>query len=200
MTAHLDRSDGVAWITIDRPDVRNAFDAALIAKLIELLNSVGSETRAVVLQSEGPVFCGGADVNWMRAIGAGSRQANVEDAQELAGLFAQLDGIPVPLIARVQGPALGGGVGLVAVADIAIASRAAWFQFAEVRVGIVPAVVSPYVVRKVGPAFATAAFVSAEKFDADRAFAAGLVHRVVEPSSLDAVVAETLADIRKGSP
>lgn len=201
MTARLDQdAGGIARITIARPDVRNAFDGVLISRLIELVGKVTPETRAVVLQSEGPVFCAGADLNWMRAIATESREVNTEDAQALAGLFATLDGLPMPLVARVQGAAIGGGAGLVAVCDLAIVSSEAWFQFAEVRVGIVPSVVSPYVVRKVGPAFATAAFVTGERFDAKRAFEAGLVHAVVEPARLDAAIEETLAAIRSGSP
>ena len=201
MTARLEHdAGGIARITIARPEVRNAFDAALIARLIELINSVDRAARAVVLQSEGPVFCAGADVNWMRAIAAESREVNVEDAQALAGLFATLDGLPMPLLVKVQGAAIGGGAGLAAVGDIVIASTEAWFQFAEVRVGIIPSVVSPYVVRKVGASFATAAFVAAERFDATRAYEAGLVHRVARPEALEATVDETLAEIRKGSP
>ncbi len=201
MTARLEHdAGGIARLTIARPEVRNAFDAALIAKLIELVGKISPDTRAVVLQSEGPTFCAGADLNWMRAIATESRDVNVSDAQALAGLFSTLDGIPMPLLARVQGPAIGGGAGLVAVCDIAIASREAWFQFAEVRVGIVPSVVSPYVLRKVGPAFATAAFVTGERFDAQRAYEAGLVHRVVPADQLEAAVDETLASIRDASP
>ncbi len=201
MTARLEQDTGaIARITIARPEVRNAFDAATIAKLIELVRSVDPNARAVVLQSEGPVFCAGADLNWMKEMAEAARDRNSTDAQALAGLFASLDGLPMPLLARVQGPAIGGGAGLVAVCDIAIASREAWFQFAEVRVGIIPSVVSPYVVRKVGPAFATAAFTSGERFDARRAYEAGLVHRVVEPAALESAVAQTLAEIREGSP
>ncbi|OLC52292.1 MAG: hypothetical protein AUH85_17505 [Chloroflexi bacterium 13_1_40CM_4_68_4] len=201
MTARLEHdAAGVARITIARPEVSNAFDAATISKLIELTRSVDPNARAVVLQSVGPTFSAGADLNWMKEMAAAPRDHNTIDAQALAGLYASLDGLPMPLIARVQGAAIGGGAGLVAVCDIAIASTEAWFQFAEVRVGIIPSVVSPYVVRKVGPAFATAAFVTGERFDVRRAYDAGLVHRVTEADALDAAVDETLAEIRKGSP
>jgi len=201
VTARLEHdAGGIARITIARPEVRNAFDAALIARLIELAHSVEPNARAVVLQSEGPIFCAGADVNWMRAVASESREVNVEDAQALAGLFATLDGLPMPLVVKVQGPAIGGGAGLVAVGDIVIASSEAWFQFAEVRVGIVPAVVSPYVVRKVGGSFATAAFVTGERFDAARAYDVGLVQLVARPEDLERAVDDTLAEIRKGSP
>ena len=201
MTARLEHdAGGIARITIARPEVRNAFDAALIARLVELAHGVEPTARAVVLQSEGAVFCAGADVNWMRAIAAESREVNVEDAQALAGLFATLDGLPMPLVVKVQGPAIGGGAGLVAVGDIVVASTDAWFQFAEVRVGIIPSVVSPYVIRKVGTAFAAAMFMSGERFDARRAYEAGLVQRVARPDELEGMVDETLAEIRKGSP
>ncbi|HKW78933.1 MAG TPA: enoyl-CoA hydratase-related protein [Candidatus Limnocylindria bacterium] len=201
VTARLEHdAGGIARLTIARPEMRNAFDGALIARLVELARAVEPTARAVVLQSEGPVFCSGADVNWMRAVATESREVNVEDAQALAGLFATLDGLPMPLIVKVQGPAIGGGVGLVAVGDIVIASTDAWFQFAEVRVGIVPSVVSPYVIRRVGSAFATAAFVTAERIDTTRAHAAGLVDRVARPDELEETVDRTLAEIRKGSP
>jgi len=201
VTARLEHdAGGIARITIARPEVRNAFDAALIARLIELAHSVEPNARAVVLQSEGPIFCAGADVNWMRAVASESREVNVEDAQALAGLFATLDGLPMPLVVKVQGPAIGGGAGLVAVGDIVIASSEAWFQFAEVRIGIVPAVVSPYVVRKVGASFAAAAFVTGERFSAARAYEAGLIHQLARPEELEGAVDDTLAEIRKGSP
>ena len=201
VTARLEHdAGGIARITIARPEVRNAFDAALIVRLVELTHAVEPTARAVVLQSEGPVFCAGADVNWMRAVASESREVNVEDAQALAGLFATLDGLPMPLIVKVQGPAIGGGAGLAAVGDIVIASSEAWFQFAEVRVGIIPSVVSPYVTRKVGPSFAAAVFMTGERFDARRAYESGLVQRVAQPKDLERTVDETLAEIRKGSP
>jgi methylglutaconyl-CoA hydratase len=200
MTARLEQDAGTARITIARPEVRNAFDAALIARLVELTQELAPDTRAVVLQSEGHVFSAGADLNWMRAIATESHEVNVADAQALAGLFAALDGLPMPLLGRVQGAAIGGGAGLAAVCDIVIASTEAYFQFAEVRVGILPSVVSPYVVRKVGPAFATAAFVTGERVDAQRAYEVGLVHRVVHPGALDRAIEDTVAQIREGSP
>jgi methylglutaconyl-CoA hydratase len=201
VTARLEHdAGGIARITIARPEVRNAFDAALIARLVELANAVTPTARAVVLQSDGPVFSAGADLNWMRAVASESREVNVEDAQALAGLFATLDGLPMPLLVKVQGAAIGGGAGLVALGDIVIASTEAWFQFAEVRVGIVPAVVSPYVVRKVGASFAIGAFVTGERFDARRAHEAGLVDVVTPPEELETAVDERLAQIRKGSP
>ncbi len=200
MTARLEHSDGVARITIARPDVRNAFDAALIARLIELTGQVDAQARALVLQSEGPVFCAGADLHWMKEMARAPRERNAVDAQALAGLYAALDDLPMPVLARVQGAAIGGGAGLVAACDIVIASHEAWFQFAEVRVGIIPSVVSPYVVRKLGYAFALAAFTTGERFDARRAYDAGMVHRLVDAAELDAAVEETLREIRKGSP
>jgi methylglutaconyl-CoA hydratase len=196
----MERDGDVLRVTLARPERRNAFDAALIARLVELAHGVEPSARAVVLQSEGPVFCAGADLNWMRAIAAESREVNVEDAQALAGLFATLDGLPMPLVVKVQGAAIGGGAGLAAVGDIVIASTEAWFQFAEVRVGIIPSVVSPYVARRVGAARATAAFVTGERFDAPRALQIGLVDRIARPEELEGTVDATLAEIRKGSP
>lgn len=199
--ARLDHdAGGIARITIARIDRRNAFDSGLVALLTELVRTVEPDARAVVLQSEGTVFCAGADLRSMLEMADAPREENLADANALAELFAALDALSMPLLARVQGPAIGGGVGLVAVCDIAIASTEAYFAFGEVRVGIVPGVVAPYVVRKVGPAFATAAFVTGERFDAHRAYEVGLVHRVVEPKAIEIAVDETLAAIHGAEP
>jgi methylglutaconyl-CoA hydratase len=191
---------GIARITIARPERKNAFDAALIADLTGAVARVERSARAVVLQSEGDTFCAGADVNWMRGMADYSLEQNVADSKALAGMFRALYDLEMPLIARVQGPAIGGGAGLVAVADIAVASTDASFAFTETRLGILPAVVSPYVVRKIGPARATALFVTGSRIDARRAHEIGLVERVVEPSDLDAAVGRVLDAIVSGSP
>jgi methylglutaconyl-CoA hydratase len=190
----------VARLTIARPERKNAFDAALIAELTEAVGRIDRSARAVVLQSEGDTFCAGADVEWMRSMADYSLDQNIADSTALARMFRTLYELEMPLIARVQGPAIGGGAGLVAVADLAIASTDASFAFTETRLGILPAVVSPYVVRKIGPARATALFVTGSRIDAKRAHEIGLVERVVEPSDLDAAVGRVLEAILSGGP
>ena len=193
-------SRGFSRITIDRPDRKNAFDAPLIADLTAAVGRVDRSARAVVLQSEGDTFCAGADIEWMRSMADYSLERNIADSKALAGMFRALYDLEMPLIARVQGPAIGGGAGLVAVADIAVASTDATFAFTETRLGILPAVVSPYVVRKIGPARATALFVTGSRIEAKRALEIGLVERLVEPSDLDAAVSRVLDAILSGGP
>lgn len=190
----------VARITIARPERKNAFDAAVIAAFTRRIAEMPDDARCVVLASEGDAFCAGADLEWMRGMAGYSLQENRADSAALAGLFEALDGLPMPLIARVQGAAIGGGAGLVAVADIAVATDAAVFAFTEVRLGILPAVISPYVVRKVGPAFATAAFTTGIRFDAHRAFEVGLVESVVHDHQLDEQVEAFVVAILSGGP
>ena len=191
---------GVSRITIARPERKNAFDAKLIAELTAAVGRVDHSARAVVLQSEGDTFCAGADVEWMRGMAAYSLDENIADSKALAAMFRALYDLEMPLVARVQGAAIGGGAGLVAVADIAVASTDATFAFSETRLGILPAVVSPYVVRKIGPARATALFVTGSRIDAKRAHEIGLVERLVEPSDLDAAVGRVLDAIVSGGP
>ncbi len=204
MADALVRSDtdsrGVAWLTLARPERKNAFDAALIAELAAALAKVDASARAVVLASDGDTFCAGADLLWMKSMVDYGMEQNVSDSRALAQLFAALDDLPMPLLARVQGAAIGGGAGLVAVADIAVASTEATFGFTEVRLGIIPAVVSPYVVRKVGPGHATALFVSGIRFDARRALEIGLVEAVEAPEELDVKLALYLDAIVAGGP
>ena len=200
-TVRLDVDErGVATITLARPERRNAFDAELIAALVETLGRIDLATRVVVLRGEGDAFCAGADLNWMKSmIGYGIEQ-NLSDSRALAEMFRALDGLAMPLVARVQGAALGGGAGLVAVADIAVASTEAVFGFTEVRLGIIPAVVSPYVVRRIGPAHATVLFVTGLRFDAQQAMEIGLVDAVETPAELDAKVGLYVDAIIAGGP
>jgi methylglutaconyl-CoA hydratase len=191
---------GISWITLARPDVRNAFDAELIAQLARVLGRIDPTSRAVVLRSEGDAFCAGADLNWMRSMSSYTLAQNMADSRALAQLFRALDELPMPLLARVQGAAMGGGAGLVAVADIAVASTEAVFAFTEVRLGILPAVVSPYVVRKIGLAHATALFTSGIRFDPQRAYEIGLVEAVEEPAKLDGKIDFYLDAIVAGGP
>ena len=192
---------GVTWITLARPAAKNAFDARLIAELTEAASSVDRSARCVVLRAEGDAFCAGADVTWMRSTAGRSPEDNVADSRALSEMFAALDALPMPLLARVQGPAIGGGAGLVAVADIAVASHDATFAFSEVRLGILPAVISPFVVRKCGVAFATAAFVTGMRFDAKKAEQVGLVSSVEDGHhELDAKLGLFIQAILLGAP
>ncbi|HEY6959191.1 MAG TPA: enoyl-CoA hydratase-related protein [Candidatus Limnocylindria bacterium] len=198
---HLDVDDrGIASITLRRPERRNAFDAELMAGIVDALAHVSLDARAVVLRSEGEAFCAGADLNWMKGMVEYSLDQNVADSRALAEMFRALDDLPMPLLARVQGAAIGGGAGLVAVADIAVASTEATFGFTEVRLGIIPAVVSPYVVRKIGVAHASALFVSGIRFDAQRALEIGLVEAVESPEELDAKLELYLDAVVAGGP
>src|SRR5262249_28855079 len=158
---------------------KNAFDAEIVRSLTDAARAVTQSARAVVLASDGDVFSAGADLEWMRSMASASLDENRADALRVADLFRALDELRMPLIAPVQGTALGGGAGLVAVADIAVAAAEATIGFTEVRVGIIPAIISPYVVRKIGPGHATALFVSGVRIGADRARELGLLHAVV---------------------
>ena len=190
----------VARLTIARPERKNAFDAALIAELTAAVGRIDRSARAVVLESDGDTFCAGADVEWMRGMATYSLDENIADSNALARMFRALYDLEMPLVARVQGAAIGGGAGLVAVADIAVASTDASFAFTETRLGILPAVVSPYVVRKIGPARATALFVTGSRIDAKRAHEIGLVERLVDPAELDAAVERVVSAILENGP
>src|SRR5579872_4260563 len=173
----IERDGDVLHITLARPDRHNAFDAALIAELAEAFVDVG-RARAVVLAGEGRSFSAGADVEWMRSSVDLSHDENVADAHALRKMLEAIDGCLAPVVARVQGNAMGGGAGLVAAADIAIAARDATFAFSEVKLGIIPAVISPFALAKVGAGAARRYFLTGERFDAETALRIGLVHGV----------------------
>ena len=204
----LERSgpDGVvARVTLARPTVHNAFDASLIAELRTVFGTLGREDpaalRAIILAGDGASFCAGADVAWMRAAMALDVEGNEQDAMAMADMFESIDTCPVPVIARVHGAALGGGMGLCAVADIVIAESGAKFGFTETRLGIVPAVISPFVVAKIGETHARALFPGGRRFDALRAQRIGLVHEVVEGEpALDQAVDGAVADVLRSGP
>ena len=193
----IERDSGLLRVTLARPETRNAFDAALIAELSEAFVDVGT-ARAVLLAGDGPSFCAGADVEWMRASVDLDRDANIADATALRRMLEAIDACPAPVVARVQGHALGGGAGLVACADIAIADEGAVFAFSEVKLGIIPAVISPFALAKIGPSAARRYFVTGERFDAETALRIGLVHEV--DADLDAAVERILAELRTAGP
>ena len=177
-----------------RPERRNAFDAALIDELAAAFADVG-DARAVVLSGEGPSFSAGADVEWMRSSVELSYEENVADALRLRAMLAAIDCCPAPVLARVQGHALGGGCGLVACCDVVVAEPAAQFAFSEVKLGIVPAVISPFAVAKIGSSWARRYFVTGERFGADVALTIGLIHQVADDldAAVDAIVGELLS-------
>lgn len=179
----------VARVTLNRPDVRNAFNEALIAELTAWVEGRGwGDARVVVLAGAGKVFCAGADLAWMSKMVGYSREENVRDARALGRMFEALNAMPVPLVGRVHGAALGGGAGLAAVCDIVVAADDAVFGFTEAKLGIVPAVISPFAVAKIGQSAARELFLTAAKFTAARARDIGLVHAVGPASALDALV------------
>jgi methylglutaconyl-CoA hydratase len=198
--------DGViARVTLTRPQVRNAFDASVIAELRAAFAALERETpdqlRGVVLAGDGPTFSAGADIDWMRAAMSLDVEGNEQDAMAMADMFETIDTCPVPVIARVQGAALGGGMGLCAVADLVIAESGARFGFTETRLGILPAVISPFVIAKIGESNARALFPGGRRFDALRAQRIGLVHEVVEgDDALDLAVDGAIADLLAAGP
>jgi methylglutaconyl-CoA hydratase len=198
----VERRGFAAYVTLDRPEVHNAFNARMIAELQDAFGQIDGrdDVRAVVLRGEGPNFCAGADLNWMRSSLDFSRDDNVADALRMSDMFRVIDACRHPVIGRLHGAALGGGSGLTAVCDIAIAAEGTLFGFTEARLGIAPAVISPFVLRKIGETHARALFVTAERFDAARALAIGLAHRVVPAAELDDAVASTLRSIGQCSP
>ena len=186
----VERDGQVLRVTLAKPERRNAFDAELIAELYDAFADVG-DARAVVLAGDGPSFCAGADVEWQRASIDLSYEENVEDALRLYRMCERVDRCPAPVVARVHGYALGGGSGLVACADIAVAARDATFGFSEVKLGIVPAVISPFVLPKIG-AHARRYFLTGERFDAETALRIGLARTLSgPPSSSSAIVLPT---------
>ena len=194
-----EREGDVLHVTLARPERRNAFDAGLISELTDAFAGVG-DARAVVLAGEGPSFCAGADVEWMRASVALSLEENVEDARSLRRLLDAIDLCPAPVVARVQGHALGGGCGLIACCDVVVAADDAVFAFSEVKLGLVPAVISPFALAKMGPSAARRYFLTGERFDATAALRIGLVHEVVPADELDHCVERIVAEILSAGP
>ncbi|MDP8904972.1 MAG: enoyl-CoA hydratase-related protein [Chloroflexota bacterium] len=199
-------ADGVVTrVTLNRPQLHNAFDAPLIGLLRSLFRRLADEPpgrlRAVILGGAGPSFCAGADAGWMRASLGLSRDQNEQDAMVMAEMFDAIDRCPVPVIARVHGACLGGGMGLCAVSDLVIAESGTRFGFTETRLGILPAVISPFVIAKIGESHARALFPGGRRFDATRALRIGLVHEVVEGSdALDRAVDTAVEDILAAGP
>jgi methylglutaconyl-CoA hydratase len=207
-SVRLERSgpgEAVVRVTLTRPERHNAIDASLIGGLRATFDSLAREPadrlRAVVLAGAGPSFCAGADIDWMRAAMTLDTEGNEQDAMAMADMFEAIDTCPVPVVARVHGAALGGGMGLLAVSDIVIAESGTRFGFTETRLGILPAVISPFVIAKIGESNARALFPGGRRFDALRAQRIGLVHEVVEGlDALDAAVETTIAELLAAGP
>lgn len=197
-----ERSGPVSRVILDRPEVSNALDGWTISKCIEIFEELREDkvTRVIVIQGNGKNFCAGADLNWMKRSANFSREENLEDSRRLALLFHLIHTSPRPVIARVQGAAIGGGAGLVAAADISIGSTMSSFGFSEARLGIIPAVISPYVVGRLGPARTRACFLTGERFMGPQALKLGLLDEVVEEEGIDAAVVRTVAAILKCGP
>jgi methylglutaconyl-CoA hydratase len=204
MSHHLSwaTQGGVHTITLARPEVRNAFNDELIVELKNAFLAVAQDAsvRCVVLSAEGPAFCAGADLNWMRRMADYTRDDNLADAGELAAMLRAIYACPQPTIARVQGDVYAGGMGLVAACDMAVAVDTAQFCLSEVKLGLIPATISPYVIRAMGARAAHRYFLTAERFNAAEAHRIGLVHEVVSADTLDAKVAELTQALVNASP
>ena len=190
MSLLVEKKDGIGRVTLNRPDVRNAFDDALIASLTKAFAELNQDStvKVVILGGNGPAFCAGADLNWMKRMAGYSYDENLRDARSLAEMLATLDGMDKPTIARVHGPAFAGGTGLVAACDIAVGTPEAKFCFSEAKLGLSPATISPYVMRAIGARAASRYFLTAEVFDAAEALRIGMLSALVPAAELDAMI------------
>src|SRR3954468_18858047 len=197
------RRDGpIERLTLNRPDVRNAFSEETIAELTGWAGRIAADpdVRVVVIDGAGKVFCAGADLTWMAKTAGYSREENERDASAMAAMFATIDALPMPVIGRIHGAALGGGAGLAAVCDIVVAEEGATFGFTEVKLGILPAVISPFALAKIGRSAARELFLTGARFSASRAKEIGLVHAVVPAADLDAAVSRYVQEFLSGAP
>lgn len=197
------RADGpVVTVALNRPEVRNALNAEMGAALTTVFSDLAGRdgVRAVVLRGNGPCFCAGADVNWMRSSLDFTPDENLADALRLSDMLHTIDSAPMPVVARVHGAALGGGMGLLAVCDVVLAARDTVFGFTETKLGIIPAAISRFVLPKIGESWARALYLTGERFDAELAASIGLVHWVVEPADLDEVVERKVRELLSSGP
>ncbi|WP_339936739.1 enoyl-CoA hydratase/isomerase family protein [Undibacterium luofuense] len=201
-TLELKREGFLATVTLNRPDVRNAFNETTIAELTQVFLSLDSDpsVRVVVLAANGPAFCAGADLNWMKKMADYTYEENLADAGQLAAMLSAIYHCSKPVIARVQGDCYAGGMGLLAACDIAVSVDTANFCLSEVKLGLIPATISPYVIRAMGEQAARRYFVTAERFSAQQAKACGLIHELVTPELLDEKVTELVRQISANSP
>ncbi|SRR5579884_109812 len=200
-TIEVSGSNGVSRVSLNRPDVHNAFNAQAITELTDVFRALSrSDNRVIVLSGNGRSFCAGADVAWMRESLDLAEKENLEDARRMSDMFAAIDEAPQAVVARVHGAALGGGMGLLAVCDVVIAARECRFGFTETKLGIIPAVISRFVVPKIGPSWARRLFLTGERFGSDRAREIGLVHDVMEAADLDAAVDAVIGELLSAGP
>jgi methylglutaconyl-CoA hydratase len=196
------RDGPVATVTLNRPRIHNAFDDAVVSLLARAAHDLSGDegVRVVILAGRGKSFCAGADLNWMKRMVDYSEEENIADATAMAHMFEAWNQLPKPVVGRIHGAALGGGVGLVSVCDIAVASPETVFGFTEIRLGILPAVISPFAMAKIGPGAARALFLTGERFPAERALALGLIQRVAPPGDLDGEIGRVVQDLLAGGP
>jgi methylglutaconyl-CoA hydratase len=201
-TISYDVRNNIAYVIFNRPEVHNAFNDIMIRELIRVFDHLSKrdEIRAVVVTGEGKSFCAGADLNWMRRVKDYSYDDNLRESLELSDMLYRVYSNPKPTIARVNGAAIGGGTGLVAVCDVAVAATTAKFSFSEVKLGLIPACISPYVLKKCGEGRCREFFLTGERLSADRAMSAGLLNAVVPPEELDAAVEKYLAQLLSSGP
>ncbi len=194
--------DEVATVNLNRPEIHNAFNSTVIAEMLDLFRKIGQNKtlRVVTLSGKGKSFCAGADLNWMRGVVSQSFDQNLAEANALAELFYTIYTLRQPVIARVNGAAIGGGTGFVAVCDFAIAAKSATFSFSEVKIGVVPACIGPYVVKKIGEGKSRELFITGERMTAERALQVGLVNKMVEDADLDAAVETCINSILSSGP
>ena len=193
---------GIVTLTLNRPEKHHALNAAMIAELTEVAQLLAADAavRAVILAATGPSFCAGGDLDWMRQQQAADRQGKLAEAGKLSAMLSALDALPKPLLARVEGHVYGGGIGLLAVCDLAIAATGVRFALSETRLGLIPATIGPFVLRRMGPGLARQVFFSGQTFGTDFALRAGLVHEVHSPDEIDAKIATLIQAILKTAP
>ncbi len=198
----VEREDGVATVALNRPDARNSLNAGLIEEITRSMEGMVQDAgvRAVILTGEGDFFCAGADIGYMRDTANFSYEDNLEDARRLAAMFGAVDECPKPVLARIKGAAIDGGVGLAAAADVVVVEEGTVFAFSEVRLGISPATIAPFVMRKIGHSQTRALFLTGERFDAAQAQEIGLVHKVAERGDLDETVRKKVEGLLAGGP
>ncbi|HYD81299.1 MAG TPA: enoyl-CoA hydratase/isomerase family protein [Paucimonas sp.] len=201
-TLAIDIADRLATVTLNRPDVRNAFNETTIAEIAQAFRELGAAAgvRAIVLAANGPAFCAGADLNWMKKMAGYTHEENRADAMQLAEMLRTIYLCPKPVVARIQGDCYAGGMGLVAACDIAVAAEEANFCLSEVKLGLIPATISPYVIKAMGENAARRYFLTAERFPAAEAHRIGFVHAVVQADALDAAVGDLVKALTTNSP
>jgi methylglutaconyl-CoA hydratase len=201
-TIKYEKINKVGYITFCRPEIHNAFNSTLLKEMLDLFGDLDGYVglRMVVLTGEGKSFCAGADLNWMRSVINQSFEQNLAESRELAELFYRIYTFRRPVVGKINGAAIGGGTGFVAVCDIAIAARSARFSFSEVKIGVVPACIGPYVIKRMGEGKARELFITGERMNAERAFEVGLVNKVVDDGALDAEIQRLIESVLSSGP